>query len=94
MALNRPMAHWRARTVWLVGASSGIGLACAAALHAQGANVVLSARNAGALADFVAGQPSALILGALITIGMTSVAGAVAKRAQRASPAAPSSSPS
>ena len=40
------------------------------------------------------GEPSALILGALITIGMTSVAGAVAKRAQRASPAAPSSSPS
>ena len=62
MALNRPMAHWRARTVWLVGASSGIGLACAAALHAQGANVVLSARNAGALADFVAGHPGARAL--------------------------------
>ena len=36
MALNRPMAHWRARTVWLVGASSGIGLACAEAFAAEG----------------------------------------------------------
>jgi Kef-type K+ transport system membrane component KefB len=35
------------------------------------------------------GEPSALILGALITIGVTSVAGALAKRAQRADASAP-----
>jgi Kef-type K+ transport system membrane component KefB len=38
----------------------------------------------------VDGEPSALILGALITIGVTSVAGAIAKRAQSAETAAPS----
>jgi Kef-type K+ transport system membrane component KefB len=36
-----------------------------------------------------AGEPSALILGALITIGITSAAGALAKRAQRADTSAP-----
>ena len=35
------------------------------------------------------GEPSALILGALITIGVTSVAGARAKRAQSTNAAAP-----
>jgi Kef-type K+ transport system membrane component KefB len=38
----------------------------------------------------VDGEPSALILGALITIGVTSVAGAIAKRSQSAETAAPS----
>ncbi len=47
--LNPPMARWEGRTVWLVGASSGIGLALAEALHAAGARVAVSARNAQAL---------------------------------------------
>jgi Kef-type K+ transport system membrane component KefB len=38
----------------------------------------------------VDGEPSALILGALITIGVTSVAGAIAKRSQSAETAGPS----
>jgi NAD(P)-dependent dehydrogenase (short-subunit alcohol dehydrogenase family) len=38
--------------VWLVGASSGIGRATAEALHARGANVVVSARNAEAMTAF------------------------------------------
>ncbi len=52
-ALNPPLADWRGKTVWLVGASTGIGLATASALHAQGARVVVSARKAQALDDFV-----------------------------------------
>jgi len=50
--LNPPLSNWRGKTVWLVGASSGIGEAAAAALHAAGARVVVSARRADALAGF------------------------------------------
>jgi NAD(P)-dependent dehydrogenase (short-subunit alcohol dehydrogenase family) len=52
MALNPPLRDWRGKTVWLVGASSGIGRATAHALHAQGARVWVSARNAAALEEF------------------------------------------
>ncbi len=38
--------------MWLVGASSGIGEATAAELHARGARVIVSARNAQALQEF------------------------------------------
>jgi NAD(P)-dependent dehydrogenase (short-subunit alcohol dehydrogenase family) len=44
--LNTPMVDWTGRRVWLVGASSGIGLACAQALRAAGAQVLISARHA------------------------------------------------
>ena len=40
--LNAPIQDWRGRRVWLVGASSGIGLACAKALHAAGAHVLVA----------------------------------------------------
>ncbi|WP_411885576.1 SDR family NAD(P)-dependent oxidoreductase [Polaromonas sp. YR568] len=62
MALNSRMQDWRGRTVWLVGASTGIGRATASALHAQGAKVVVSARNADALSAFVDTHPGALAL--------------------------------
>ncbi len=62
MALNPRMADWRARSVWLVGASSGIGRATASALHAQGARVVVSARSAAALDAFVDEHPGATAL--------------------------------
>ena len=57
---NPPVADWKGRSVWLVGASSGIGLACAQALHAEGARVCVSARQAGLLDEFTAKHPGSL----------------------------------
>lgn len=55
--LNPPLKDWHGRSVWLIGASSGIGLATAKALHAAGARIVVSARNAAALQAFVDTHP-------------------------------------
>jgi NAD(P)-dependent dehydrogenase (short-subunit alcohol dehydrogenase family) len=52
MSLNPRITEWTGLTVWLVGASSGIGRATAELLHQRGAHVVVSARNAVALAAF------------------------------------------
>ena len=52
--MNPPLTDWTGRRVWLVGASSGIGEACARALHARGAQVLVSARGAEALQAFAA----------------------------------------
>jgi NAD(P)-dependent dehydrogenase (short-subunit alcohol dehydrogenase family) len=54
MALNPRLTSWAGKTVWLVGASTGIGRATASALHAAGARVVVSARGREALDGFVA----------------------------------------
>lgn len=62
MALNPKMRDWRGRTVWLVGASTGIGRATASALHAQGARVVVSARSADALTAFADAHAGAIAL--------------------------------
>ena len=58
--LNTPIRDWRGRAVWLIGASSGIGLALAEALHAAGARVVVSARQADLLHRFVETHTGAL----------------------------------
>ncbi len=50
--LNPPIRDWQGLRVWLIGASSGIGLATAEALLQRGAQVVVSARNAAALQVF------------------------------------------
>jgi NAD(P)-dependent dehydrogenase (short-subunit alcohol dehydrogenase family) len=55
--MNPPITDWRGQRVWLVGASSGIGAATASALHARGAQVLVSARGAEALQAFVAAHP-------------------------------------
>ena len=62
MSLNSPINDWHGKTVWLLGASSGIGRATASALHARGARVVVSARNASALNEFVAQHLGAIAI--------------------------------
>jgi len=59
MSLNPKIQDWHGLTVWLVGASSGIGRAVAASLHAAGARVIVSARQADLLNDFAAQHPGA-----------------------------------
>jgi NAD(P)-dependent dehydrogenase (short-subunit alcohol dehydrogenase family) len=60
MSFNPPFTDWHGKSVWLVGASSGIGEATATALHAAGARVFVSARNAAALAQFVDAHPGSV----------------------------------
>jgi len=50
---NPPITGWRGQRVWVVGASSGIGLATAQALIERGASVQVSARSAAALQQLV-----------------------------------------
>jgi NAD(P)-dependent dehydrogenase (short-subunit alcohol dehydrogenase family) len=84
MVLNPRMADWRGRTVWLVGASTGIGRATAAALHAQGAKVIVSARSAGALDAFADAHPGAIALPLDVTDAMAVKTAACALAAQGA----------
>lgn len=62
MSHNPTLRDWSGKTAWLIGASSGIGLATAQALHARGARVAVSARKASALAEFVQAHPGAVAL--------------------------------
>jgi NAD(P)-dependent dehydrogenase (short-subunit alcohol dehydrogenase family) len=62
MALNPRISSWTGKTVWLVGASTGIGRATASALHAAGAQVVVSARSREPLDSFVATHPGSLAI--------------------------------
>ncbi len=65
--LNPRLTDWRGKTVWLVGASSGIGAATAHALHGLGAKVVVSARQTALLDAFVLAHPGSLALGLDVT---------------------------
>lgn len=60
------MTGWQGASVWIVGASSGIGEATASALHALGAKVTVSARKEAALHAFTVRHPGsrALVLDA------------------------------
>lgn len=60
--LNPPLRQWQGLRVWVVGASSGIGMATASALHAGGAQVTVSARNAQALDRFAEAHAGARAL--------------------------------
>jgi NAD(P)-dependent dehydrogenase (short-subunit alcohol dehydrogenase family) len=57
MPLNPPLRDWNGKNVWLVGASTGIGEACAHLLHERGATVFISARQAERLQGWVASHP-------------------------------------
>lgn len=67
MPLNPPIADWRGRRCWLIGASSGIGAATARLLLDRGAKVAVSARNRAALDQLAAGRPDALAFAADVT---------------------------
>ena len=62
MPHNLPINDWRGKTVWLVGASTGIGRATAHKLHTLGAKVIVSARSQQALDAFAAEHPGAAVL--------------------------------
>jgi short-subunit dehydrogenase len=62
MSLNPALPAWSHCTVWLIGASTGIGRATASALHARGAQVIVSARDASALSAFTAQHPGSIAL--------------------------------
>jgi NAD(P)-dependent dehydrogenase (short-subunit alcohol dehydrogenase family) len=59
---NPPIRDWRGKSVWVLGASSGIGLATAEHLARAGARLIVSARNAAALDEFCQRHPGALAL--------------------------------
>lgn len=67
MSLNPPIADWRGKRVWLIGASSGIGRAVAELLHARGAQVCVSARQQALLDEFVTSHPGSQALALDVT---------------------------
>jgi NAD(P)-dependent dehydrogenase (short-subunit alcohol dehydrogenase family) len=56
-SLNPKIENWQDRSVWIVGASSGIGLALAQALTQRGARVAVSARSEEKLNAFTQSHP-------------------------------------
>jgi short-subunit dehydrogenase len=60
--VNQPIRNWTAQRAWIIGASSGIGAALAAALLQQGAHVAVSARRAEVLHALAADHREARVL--------------------------------
>jgi NADP-dependent 3-hydroxy acid dehydrogenase YdfG len=69
--MNQPIQNWQGRRVWLVGASSGIGLACAKAMQAVGAHVIVSARDLGTLSEWAAACKAKGLPVALMSVDVT-----------------------
>lgn len=59
---NPPLPPWEQATVWVVGASTGIGAATAQWLLASGARVVVSARSRQGLEEVARGHDKATVL--------------------------------
>ncbi|NBT34335.1 MAG: SDR family NAD(P)-dependent oxidoreductase [Betaproteobacteria bacterium] len=49
MSLNHPITDWKGRTVWVLGASTGIGAALGRALDEKGAHLIASGRHLNTL---------------------------------------------
>lgn len=82
MALNPHLQDWAGKTVWIVGASSGIGEACAELLYELGATVFVSARNSLVLNVWAAQHPERDDLGRARAVALPlDVANALALRA-------------
>lgn len=47
--LNQPFSNFQNKNIWIIGASSGIGAACAKHFSELGANLILSSRNVASL---------------------------------------------
>lgn len=54
MPLSKPLDNFSGKNVWIIGASSGIGEACAYLIAQMGGNLILSARRGEALQDIQA----------------------------------------
>jgi NAD(P)-dependent dehydrogenase (short-subunit alcohol dehydrogenase family) len=65
--LNLPMQDWRGRSVWVVGASSGIGRATAEALLQAGARVAVSSRQEAPLQSLAQQYADAWVVPADVT---------------------------
>ncbi len=65
--MNPRIDDWHGARVWVIGASTGIGEACAHLLLELGARVAFSARNTARLQHTTAGQPRALAVPVDIT---------------------------
>jgi NAD(P)-dependent dehydrogenase (short-subunit alcohol dehydrogenase family) len=76
---NPPLRDWRGRSVWLVGASSGIGAALALALSALGARVTISARREAVLHEVAQQAQSPMRVLALDATDAQAVAQAAAQ---------------
>jgi NAD(P)-dependent dehydrogenase (short-subunit alcohol dehydrogenase family) len=59
--MNPRIDNWEGKRVWVIGASTGIGQACAHLLSDLGARVAFSARSIDRLLATTAGTPRALI---------------------------------
>ena len=62
MSANKKITQWAGQTVWLIGASAGIGEALARDLCAAGATVVLSARGLDKLQQLAAQLPRSVVV--------------------------------
>ena len=78
------VTRFAGQTIWITGASSGIGRGLALAFAAEGARLILSGRNEAALAEVAAACPDAVVL-AFDTTDLDSLP-AIAAQASAAGP--------